>query len=99
MSFDLVRRAVAVAGEPVLFSRRELILLEALVRRANCVVSRETLNAELYGYGEEVQDHALTSVVSRVRARLAALDAGVEIYSARSLGYILREAKESEAEA
>lgn len=99
MSFDLVRRAVAVAGESVLFSRRELILLEALIRRANCVVSRETLNAELYGYGEEVQDHALTSLVSRLRARLASLDAGVEIYSARSLGYILRETKESEAEA
>lgn len=99
MSFDLVRRAVVIAGEPALFTHRELVLLEALVRRANCVVSRETLNAELYGYGETVQDHALTSVVSRLRARLAALDAKVEIYSARSLGYILREAEESGAEA
>jgi two-component system OmpR family response regulator len=99
MSFDLERREAFVKDRPLLLSRRELILLATLVRRANCVVSREALNAELYGYGEEVQDHALTSLVSRLRTRLAASDARVEIYSARALGYILRETKESEGDA
>jgi two-component system, OmpR family, response regulator len=99
MSFDLERREAFVKGRPLLLSRRELILLATLVRRANCVVSRETLNAELYGYGEDVQDHALTSLVSRLRTRLAASDARVEVYSARALGYLLRETKEIEVEA
>jgi two-component system OmpR family response regulator len=96
LTVDLEQRAAFAAGRPILLSRREHILLEALVRRVNCVVSRESLHAELYGYGEEVQDHALTSVVSRLRARLAAAGAGVEVYSARSLGYILRESAERE---
>jgi DNA-binding response OmpR family regulator len=97
LTVDLDQRAAFADSRPILLSRRELILLEALARRVNCVVSRETLHAELYGYGEEVQDHALTSVVSRLRARLAAAGAGVEVYSARSLGYILREIAEREA--
>jgi DNA-binding response OmpR family regulator len=90
LAFDPRLRVVTVRGRPILFARRELLLLETLLRRANCVVTRETLNAELYGYGEEVQEHALTSLVSRVRTRLAEVDAGVEIHSARLLGYILR---------
>jgi two-component system, OmpR family, response regulator len=97
ISFDLDQRAVFIADKQTIFSRRELILLEALVRRANCVVSRECLHAELYGYGEEVQDHALTSLVSRLRTRLDALGAGAEIRSARALGYILRETKNAKA--
>jgi DNA-binding response OmpR family regulator len=98
LSFDFNRRAVAVAGQPKVFSRRELILLEALVRRARCVVSRETLNAELYRYDDDVQEHALTSLVSRLRTHLAECDAGVEIFSARALGYILREVKSRESD-
>ncbi|MBG0792281.1 response regulator transcription factor [Methylocystis sp. H62] len=99
LSVDFNRRAVTIAGQPTLFSRRELILLEALVRRARCVVSRETLNAELYRHDDDVQEHALTSLVSRLRIRLAECGAGVEIYSARALGYILREVKSSESDA
>lgn len=97
LTFDLDQRIVCVSGSQVLFSRRELILLEALVRRANCVVSREVLHSELYGCGEEVQDHALTSLVSRLRTRLDTLSVGAEIRSARALGYILREIKNSKA--
>jgi DNA-binding response OmpR family regulator len=99
LTVDLEQRAASASGGQILLSRRELILLEALARRVNCVVSRETLHAELYGYGEEVQDHALTSVVSRLRSRLEAAGAGVEIYSARALGYILREIATGDARA
>lgn len=99
MTYDFDNRAVVISDMPVLFSRREHILLEALVRRANCVVSRETLNAELYGYGEEVQEHALTSLVSRLRARFVELNAQIEIHSARALGYILRESQTPEGDA
>jgi len=96
LSFDLDQRSVSILGQPTVFSRGELILLETLIRRANCVVSREALNAQLYGHGLETQDHALTSLVSRLRIRLTQLRAGVEIHSARALGYILREIKSEE---
>jgi two-component system, OmpR family, response regulator len=96
LSFDVDERSVAISKQPIVFSRRELILLETLLRRANCVVSREALNAQLYGHGLEIQDHALTSLVSRLRVRLAQFGAGVEIHSSRALGYIIRESATSE---
>ncbi len=99
MYFDLDQRALSIRGRDVFFSRRELALLEALARHANRIVSRKTLNAQLYGLGLEVQEHALTSLVSRLRVRLAQLDAGVEVRSARALGYILKETASYEDQA
>lgn len=93
LSFDLDTRAVSVANRPVLLLRRELALLEALVRRAGRVVSRETLITAIYEIDEEVQPHTLTTLASRLRARLIELEAGVEIYSARGLGYMIAKAK------
>lgn len=91
LSFDPLRRSVKVGDRPVPFSRRELLLLETLLSSANCVVTRETLMSQLYGYNSSVADHALTSIVSRLRARLAGLDAGIEIRSSPTIGYVLRE--------
>jgi len=91
VSIDLEHRLVTIANRPAQFSRRELILLETLVRRANRVVSREILASQIYGHDISVMDHALTSLVSRLRARLAELGSGIEIHSARALGYIIRE--------
>jgi DNA-binding response OmpR family regulator len=89
LSFDLDSRTVFVAGAPVVFLRRELALLEALVRRAGCLTPRETLIDGIYGMDEMVQEHALTTLVSRLRTRLAELNTGIEIHSARGLGYML----------
>ncbi len=46
---------------------------------------------EIYGYDDDVQPHALTMVISRVRQRLSELDCGVEIVSERGVGCMLRE--------
>jgi DNA-binding response OmpR family regulator len=89
LSFDLDTRTVHVAGRPVLLLRRELALLEALARRAGRVVPRETLISAIYGPEEEVQEHTLTTLASRLRARLAELNAAIEIHSARGLGYMI----------
>ncbi|WP_292534258.1 response regulator transcription factor [Methylocystis sp.] len=93
LSFDLATRTVLIANRPVLFLRRELALLETLVRRANCVVPREMLLSGIYGFDAEVHEHALTALVSRLRISLSELDAGVEIHSARGLGYMIAKAK------
>ncbi|MBG0812520.1 response regulator transcription factor [Methylosinus sp. H3A] len=93
LSYDLDARTVSIANRPVLFLRRELALLDALLRRANCVVPRERLLTGVYGFDAEVNEHALTALVSRVRARLAELDSGVEIHAARGLGYLIAKSK------
>ena len=91
LSFDLNARSAAVHGVTVAFHARELALLDVLARRLGQFVRRQALMAEIYGYDDDVQPHALTMVISRVRQRLIELDCGAEIVSERGVGCMLRE--------
>jgi two-component system, OmpR family, response regulator len=91
LSFDPITRTVTICGAPIRLHRRELALLEALMRRANRVVSRESLLDEVYGLHAEVQEHTLDTLVWRLRRRLKDLGPGVTIHLARGLGYMIME--------
>jgi two-component system, OmpR family, response regulator len=91
LSLDLVTRDVRIAGKSVTLHRRELVLLEALLRRVDCVVSRETLLDEVFSPLDEIQGNTLDAAVSRLRRRLIALDAGVAIHTVRGVGYLATE--------
>jgi DNA-binding response OmpR family regulator len=54
-------------------------------------VEREALLSEIWGFDDEVQPNALTNLVSRLRARLAEYDAGVDIVMVRGVGYFASE--------
>jgi len=92
LRFDAESREVSVGGRPLALKRRELLVLEALIRRAGRVVQRDALIAAVYGFDDEVQPKALDSHVSRLRKRLADLDAGVAIHPVRNVGYMMRAA-------
>jgi two-component system OmpR family response regulator len=89
LSFDVETRTASIDGAPVVLLRRELALLDALIRRVHCVVARETLVSMIYGIDDEIDEHALTKLASRLRARLVEMNAGVHIHTARGLGYML----------
>jgi DNA-binding response OmpR family regulator len=91
LSFDVVRRQIALDGSPFLLHKREFELLAELIIRVNCVVSRATLFGAIYGYDDEVQSWALDAVISRLRRRLLEANAKVEIHLVRGRGYILME--------
>lgn len=91
LAFDGRSRSVEVEGAPLILPRRELLLLEALMHRAGRVVSRENLEQALYEADDEVQANALEGHASRLRKRLKAADADVEIHAIRGIGYILRQ--------
>lgn len=93
LTLDLATREVTVTGAPVAFHRRELMLLQALMRRASRVTTRETLVEEVYSLEDEVQANTLDTVVSRLRRRLQELGAGVAIHTVRGIGYILTESQ------
>ena len=84
-------RNIRISGETHLLPRRELSVLEALIKRANRVVTRELLEAAMYGYEDEVQSNTLESHISRLRKHLDNLDAGVSIHTVRGVGYMLKE--------
>lgn len=90
LSFDPASGEARVAGRPLGLPRRELALLELLVRRAGRVVRRAHLERELYGFDAEVSRNALEIQVSRLRRRLEEADAGLKLQTIRGVGYMLQ---------
>lgn len=90
LSFDPALREVRVNGRPIGLARRELLVLEGLIRRAGRMVPRSILMETIFGLDDEIQSNALDSHISRLRRRLAEADAGVAINVVRGVGYLLR---------
>jgi DNA-binding response OmpR family regulator len=90
LSFDPSTREVRVAERPLAIPRRELALLELLVRRSGRVVQRTHLDSELYGFEAEVSANALETLVSRLRRRLEDAEAGLQLRTIRGVGYMLQ---------
>jgi two-component system OmpR family response regulator len=90
LTFCLVSREAQVTGTPLSLPRRELALLELLIRRAGRVVQRAHLDNELYGFDVDISVNALETQVSRLRRRLQEARAGVEIRTIRGVGYMIQ---------
>lgn len=89
LAFNLDDRSVSLGGEGLDLPRRELLALEALMRRAGRTVSRAALEEAVYGFDDEIASNSLDAHISRLRRKLA--PAGIEIHAMRGLGYLLRE--------
>jgi DNA-binding response OmpR family regulator len=89
LHFNPVTRDVTISDRPLILNRRELALLEALIRRVGRVVQRATLLDEVYGFEDDIQSNTLDAHVSRLRARLGAHGAGVAIHPVRGVGYMM----------
>lgn len=90
--YDTAHREATIQGEPLPLPRRELAVLEILVRRAGRVVTREQLDEAVYGFDDEVQPEAIKPHISRLRRRLELREAGVVILALRGIGYMLKPA-------
>ena len=91
LAFDVGHREAAIRGEPLALPRRELLVLEALMRRMGRMVQRSSLMEAVFGLDDEIQSNALDTHVSRLRRKLAEADSGVTINGIRGVGYLLRE--------
>ena len=90
MTFNLATREMSVEGAFVAISRRELDVLELLVRRAGRVVTKRSLDEKIYGFDDEVSINSLEVTISRLRRNLKELGASVVIQTFRGVGYLLR---------
>jgi len=90
LTFDFGHREASVDGAPLELPRRELLVLEALVRRMGRTVLRSALEEAVYSFDDEIQSNALDTHVSRLRRKLAEADAHVEIHGIRGVGYLLK---------
>ena len=87
ISFDLNSRTVTVAQQPLLLSRRELGLLEQLLRAAGRVSPRRMLEEAIYNFDDEVGPNALEAAISRLRKAL--IGSGCTIVTIRGVGWML----------
>jgi DNA-binding response OmpR family regulator len=90
LAFDLGHREASIDGAGLDLPRRELLVLEALIRRQGRAVLRATLEEAVYAFDDEIQSNALDTHVSRLRRKLAEAEAGIEIHGIRGVGYLLR---------
>jgi DNA-binding response OmpR family regulator len=91
LSYDLQTDDVVFNGSTISLSRRELMLLRALMQRVNRVTSRKSLLTEIYGFEDDVMASSLDTIVCRLRRRLCELEAPVAIHTVRGRGYMLAE--------
>lgn len=97
LSLDTTSREVSFNGETLSLGRREISVLESLMRRQNRVVSRNVLSEALYDRDAEVTPNAIDAAVSRLRRALTdagadAGDADIALKTVRGIGWMLRTA-------
>jgi DNA-binding response OmpR family regulator len=91
VSFDTAALTITVGGERVDLSRRELGLLDVLMRGLGRVAPKATLEEKLYGFGEELASNSLEVLVHRLRKKLTAAGATANVHTVRGVGYLLTE--------
>ena len=96
--FETVSRRLKIRGQELVLTASELGVFELLLRRQGRIVSKQHIFESLYGWDHETNASAVEVFVSRLRRKLAAARAGIEIRVFRGLGYRLeKEHTSSEA--
>ena len=85
ITFDATAREVQVAGSTIPISRREMGVLEHLMRRLGHVVPKDVIEDKIYGFDEEVSSNSVEVHVSRLRKRLSESGADVTIHTLRGV--------------
>ncbi|MCB1628381.1 MAG: response regulator transcription factor [Xanthomonadales bacterium] len=85
LQLDTRRLQASLDGEPLTLSRREYMLLKALVENAGVIQTRDALETRLYGWGEEVASNAIEVHIHHLRRKLPANF----IKTLRGIGYLV----------
>jgi DNA-binding response OmpR family regulator len=90
VSLDVQSFEVSVDSVNIIMSRREFMLLKALMESANKVQTREMLDSKLYGWGEEVSSNTVEVHIHNLRKKLPT---GF-IQTVRGVGYVIKQQAE-----
>jgi two-component system, OmpR family, response regulator len=82
-------QSVMINTRSVVLPRRELALLAVLIRRPGMVILHEALVEAMYNMEEFIESNVVQSHVSRLRKRLRANGADIDIRRIRGVGYLL----------
>ena len=93
LRLDTVGRDLTIGGMSVRLSRRELAILEQMMRRFGRIVPKAVLEEKLYGIDEEPDSNPIPVHIHHLRRQLDAAGASLMIHTIRGVGYILAETK------
>ncbi|MDA8747583.1 response regulator transcription factor [Litoreibacter sp.] len=93
LHFDVAARHLKVGEEVLDLPRRELSVFECLALAGDRRITKSALLDYAYGTGADVDESVVEVYISRLRSRLK--PHGVEINSARGLGYQLQDKQSS----
>jgi two-component system OmpR family response regulator len=83
---DTAAHRVTIEGDEVSLSRREFMLLKALMEAAGSIQTRQALESKLYSWGEEVGSNTVEVHIHNLRKKLAT----DLIQTVRGVGYTIR---------
>ena len=89
LQFDSVAMTASCGDTMLKLSKRELNVLEQLMRRAGKVVPKAVMEERIYGFDQEVESNAVEAHVSRLRKKLAHYTQSVTIHTVRGVGYLI----------
>lgn len=89
LALDTAARSVSVNGTGVALGRREVAVLEHLMRATGRVTARRVLEEAVYGFDDEVSPNAIEASVSRLRRALMAAGCETTIVTVRGIGWML----------
>lgn len=87
---DLAARTVKRGAEEIILTAREFSVLECLARHPGRVMSREEIEARLYGESESPVSNAVDVAIYALRQKLSPGDAAPIIHTRRGLGYVMQ---------
>ena len=67
---DLRQRTVTCQGAPAALTAREYAVVELLMRRAGCLVTRVEIEEELYGFDDHIASNAIEVHIHNLRRKL-----------------------------
>jgi len=89
ISFDTTARGVLVEGKANSVPRREIGVMEHLIRRVGRVVPKDVLEDKIFGFGKEISLNSIEVHISRLRKRLSGTGADIVVQTVRGVGYLL----------
>ncbi|MES2017956.1 MAG: response regulator [Pseudomonadota bacterium] len=91
LSFDTITRRFAYGGVALSLTKREHAVLEALITRPGCAVSKEKLFDEVFALEDDANLDAIELYIHRVRKKLEReLPGAAAITTLRGIGYLLQ---------
>jgi two-component system OmpR family response regulator len=86
VTLDMASHVVMLDGEMLTLSKREYMLLKALMERAGSILTRENLETKLYSWGEELLSNAIDVHIHNLRKKLP----DRFIQTVRGMGYMVK---------